>query len=158
MSITDVQLSQLYIAAAGTAVTTPAEIATAIAGGDQVANIQDLGGDPSETISVTEYPVIDSNNTTKSQGTSSFGNISPILHFDAVDTAGQTAMRTLFANRTRAVFIIQTTDEGTATPTYVTFDGFVSMRGIGIPQGGILLQKFTIELTSAYNVVDKTDT
>ena len=147
LAITDVQLTKLYIAADGTAVTTPAEIATAIAAGDIVVGIQSLG-EVTYSRNTTEYSAIDTDDTAYSSGSVSIAPLDLSLLFDSTDTAGQAELRTMMGANTRRVFIIQLTDDLAVSPSYLTFTGFLSSTGYPIEKDSAVMYNSTIQPSS----------
>ena len=156
LSIVNTQLTKMYIVALGTAVTTPAEISTAISGGSIVGGIQTLG-EVGSSRNITEYSALDVDETTKSFGSITLGNISLSLLFDADDTAGQDELRTMFSTNTKRTFIIKLTDDGAVSPSYLTFDGGLSSEMMPIEKDSAVLYNVTLELTSKPVLVKKTD-
>lgn len=150
MTITDSQLTKVYLAAEGTTVTTASDIATAIAGGTEFQCFQNFG-DIGTSYSVQTYKCLDQNEVKKSRGSADLGNINVEFLFDAADTAGQAELRSLSTSGERRVCIVKYNDQITPTtgnPTYRTFETFVSsdMETIAIDQA--IVAKFTIEICS----------
>ena len=147
LPITDTQLTKLYIAAAGTDVSTPALIATAISTADITTGIQTLG-EVGSSRNVTEYSALDVDETAKSMGSITLGNIPLSLLFDSTDTAGQAELRTMFAANSRRVFIVKLTDDLAVSPSYLTFDGALSGEMYPIEKDAAVLYDVTVEITS----------
>ncbi len=152
LPITDSQNSKVYIVAEGTAVTDPTEITTAISGGDQIGCLQSLGS-ISTTRSVQEYSCLSSDETAKSFGSLSLGNIAMELLFDALDSAGQLALRTMYSTNARMTFIVELNDNAGVSPTYITFDGGISSEDIAVAKDSAVMYNVTIEIASAPVVV-----
>ena len=95
-----------------------------------------------------EYACLSSNEIAKSLGSIKAGNLDISLLFDAKDAAGQLELRTMYSANERREFIIQLTDDGTANPTYITFEGGVSSMAMPIEKDSAVLQNFTVEMTS----------
>lgn len=148
LPITDTQLTKLYIAAEETDVSTPALIATAISTADITTGIQTLGSVGS-TRNVTEYSALDVDDTSKSLGSLSLGNIPLSLLFDSTDTAGQAELRTMYSTNSRRVFIIKLTDDLAVSPSYLTFDGAISEEMYPIEKDAAVLYDTVVEITSA---------
>ena len=147
LPITDVQLTKLYIAAEGTAVTTPTEIATAISGADIVSGIQSIGA-ITYSRNTNEYSAIDTDDTAYSSGSISIAPVDLSLLFDSTDTAGQAELRTMMNTNTRRVFIIKLTDDLAVSPSYLTFTGFLSSQGYPIEKDSAVMYATTIQPSS----------
>lgn len=135
--ITDVQGTKVYLCAAGTTVTTPADAATAIAAGKEIMYLQELG-DSTETITVTSYGAISSPDSQKVGGTKSYGNQALNVLYDSADIKGQSDMVDMWENKERRQIIIEMTD-GATTPTYVTYEIFLSSFTMSFPKDGAVL-------------------
>ena len=147
LPITNTQLTKVYIAAAGTDVSTPALIATAISTADIVASILTLG-EIGSSRNVTEFSVLDVDDATKSMGSITLGNIPLSLLFDSTDVAGQAELRTMYTANTPRVFIVKLTDDLAVSPTYVTFDGALSSETLPIEKDSAVMYDTTVEFTS----------
>lgn len=147
LNITDVQLTKLFIAAEGTAVTTPAEIATAISTADLVSGIQSIG-EVMYSRNTTEYSAIDTDETAYSSGSITISPIDLSVLFDSTDTAGQAELRTMMGNNSRRVFIIKLTDDLAVSPSYLTFTGFLSKSGYPIEKDGAVLYNTIVQPSS----------
>lgn len=148
--ITNSQGTKVYIAALGTDVLSPAAIKTAIAGAHAMGCIQDLGS-ISTSRKVTEYTCLSSNDASKAIGSVTLGNISVQLLFDADDTAGQDALRTMYLENENRLFIVELTDQITpitGNPSYFTFNGAVSSEEVVIAKDSAVLYNVTVEITS----------
>jgi len=152
----DVQLSKLYLAADGTAVTTPAEIAAAIAGGKEIVGIQSIGA-TSVTRSTQEHSAIDTDDVAYSQGSISIAPKDISVLFNALDTAGQDDFKTMFGAKTKRVFICQFTDDGVVSPTYETFTGFSTKSETTFEKGSAYMYNATIQPTTVPLEVAATD-
>jgi len=147
LNIVDTQLTKMYICDAGTDVSDVTAIGVAIAAGAVTTGIQTLG-EIGSSRNVTEYSALDVDETSKSLGSITLGNIPLSLLLDASDTTGQNELRTMFSTNTRRVFIVQLTDDGTASPSYITFDGGLSSEMLPIEKDAAVLYNTTIEITS----------
>ena len=147
LAITDVQLTKLYICAAGTSVATPVAIAAAIAAGAITTGIQSLG-EVGSSRNVTEYGALDVDETAKAMGSITLGNIPLSLLFDSTDVTGQAELRTMFSTNSRRVFIIKLTDDLAVSPSYITFDGALSSETMPIEKDGAVMYNTTVEFTS----------
>lgn len=156
ISITNAQGSKLYICATAAAdVSSVVNIGTAITAGDQVGCLQDIGS-IATTRSVQEYTCLSSDETTKSTGSLSAGNFTVGMLFDAVDTTGQAELRAMYsANETRTM-IIALSDDGATSPTYITFEGFVSGQDISVQKDSAVMINSTVEIASAILITEAT--
>jgi len=158
LDIVEVQGSKVYICDAGTAVTTPTEIGTAITEGKQIACLQDLG-EVSTSREVKTYSCISSDQIKKSFGSMTVGNMTIQVLFNSTDSEGLSELRSMYKTGTRRVFIIEMTDtEGNDTPSYLTFDGGIAGDKIAFPKDGAVGMDFTVELTALPVVVDAVPT
>lgn len=147
LNITNSQLTKMYICDDGTDVSTVANIGTAIAAGAVTTGIQTLG-EVGSTRNITEYSALDIDETTKSFGSITLGNIPLSLLLDAKDTTGQSELRTMFSTNTKRIFIIKLTDDGIVSPSYLTFQGGLSGEMYPIEKDAAVLYNVTLELTS----------
>ena len=146
--IVNSQGTKVYIcAAASTAVSDVAEIETAITAGKQIGCIQDLGGLGSSR-SVQEYTCLSSDESAKSSGSKSQGNFTVSLLFNAADAAGQAELVTMYEGSQTRTMIIEFNDNAGVSPTYETFEGFVSSDEISAPKDGAVTLTNTIEIAS----------
>jgi len=150
LSVTDVQGTKIFLVATGTDVSDAAAIAAAIAGGKQIGCLQALG-DISETRAVTEYTCLSSDESTKSSGSISLGNMEISTLFNAADTAGQEDMIAMWDGNERRIFIVEMNDQitpSTGNPTYLTFEIFSSGRVIPFAKDAAVLYNATMEQSS----------
>ena len=161
MALTDSQLTQVYLVDVGTTLTNVSDIETAIATADKFSCFQSFG-DLIETRAVQTYKCIDSSGFQKSLGGVEAGNIPVEFLFDAVDTTGQSVLRTMFKNGTRKRMIVQLNDEPTTGasphPTYIDFEAANASSGITIALDAAVVYKTTIEICSelVYNMAAET--
>ena len=149
IDITNSQGTKVYIAAtANAAVADATEVATAIAAGNQIGCIQDLGG-LSSSVSVQEYTCLSSNESAKSTGSRSQGNFTVGMLFSAADAAGQAELKTMYDGGQTRTFIIEFNDNGGTNPTYETFEGFVSTEDIVAAKDNAVMVNMTVEIASA---------
>ena len=148
LNVTDSQGTKVYIVAEGVAVGTATEIGTAITGGDQIGCIQTLG-EINSSRSVQEYTCMSSDESAKSSGSKTLGNVNIELLFDATDSAGQSALKTMYATNTRKQFIIELNDNGGTNPTYIIYTGFVSSETISAQKDNAVMYNVTVEIASA---------
>ena len=149
-TITDSQLTKVYLVDLGTTVTTAADCVTAIAGGTEFKCFQNFG-DVGVTYNVQEYKCIDQNEVKKSRGSVTLGNIPVEFLFDAADVDGQSELRTLADSGDHKICIVVYNDQITPTtgnPTYRTFETFVSSDMETIAIDAAIVAKFTMELAS----------
>ena len=157
LPITDAQGTLLYIAPEGTDVSDATKIATAILTAKQVGCIQSLGSIDT-TKEVTEYSCLSSNEIQKSLGSVKAGNLEISTLFNAKDAAGQAELRLMYKDNSRREFIIKLSDDGTANPTYITFQGAVSAMAMPIEKDSAVLLNFTVEMTSIPVITNASDT
>jgi len=99
----------IYLVAAATVTTTKAECATAIAAGKRLIKTKTLG-DIGGTRAVTEHKYLSDDDTEKSLGSVSYGNVAVEVPFNASDAAGQAEMKAIFADKSERKVIIEETD------------------------------------------------
>ena len=110
-----------YLVATTVATTTKAECTTAIAAGKRIGKLKSLG-DIGGTRAITEHKYLSSDDSEKSIGSVSYGNISLEMPFKSDDTAGQAELRDMFANKTRKKMIIAETDGNFTVVPVLTSD------------------------------------
>lgn len=99
----------VYLVATATVTTTKAECATAIAGGKRIGKIKGLG-DIGGTRAINEHKYLSNDDTEKSVGSVSYGNLTIDCPFNPADTAGQAELVSMFNTKTRMKMIIAETD------------------------------------------------
>ena len=114
MATTDSTGSEFYLVAANSVLATKANCTTAVATGKKIAKITGLG-DLGGTRSVQEIKYLSNDDSEKSIGSVSYGNLPIETPFDAADTAGQTDMRTMFNDKSARILIIKNTDGNFST-------------------------------------------
>lgn len=153
MNVIDSQGTLLFLLPYGTAVSSVAEIETAIGGvnAKQVGCIQDLG-EITTSRSVQEYSCLSSDEVSKSLGSITLGNQTIGLLFDASDATGQADLVAAYNATTsagkRRVAVIQLNDEGTTNPTYIVYDIAVSSLGVAVSKDNAVMRNFTVEVMS----------
>lgn len=147
IQITNSQGTMVHIAALGTDVSSVSSIESAITGGDTIGCIQELGS-ISTSRNVNEYSCLSSDETSKSFGSLSLGNINLQLLFDADDAAGQAALRAMYTGNEEKVFIIELTDDGATNPSYFCFNGGISSEEVAIAKDSAVMYNVTVEITS----------
>lgn len=161
MTLTDSQLTQVYMVDTSTALTTVSDIETAIAGATKLTCFQNFG-DLVETRSAQEYKCIDSSGSQKSLGSVSLGNVAVEFLFDAMDATGQAELRAMFAGNTRKRMIVQLNDQPTTGasphPTYIDVEVANASSGITIAMDAAVVYKTQIELCSemVWNMASET--
>ena len=132
----------IYLVPLATATTTKAACTTAVAAGKRLIKTTTLG-DIGGTRAVTEIKYLSNDDTEKSIGSVSYGNIAVEMPFNAADTAGQAEMRTIFGNKEARKAIIKETDgnftvfpvkcsaffKAYAIDTFVMFKGTIEQNG-----------------------------
>lgn len=132
----------IYLVAAATATTTKAACTTAIATGKRLIKTTSLG-DIGGTRAIKEYKYLSADDSEKTMGSVSYGNISVEMPFNAADTAGQAEMKTIFGDKSERKAIIKETDgnftvfpvkcsswmKGYAIDEFVVFKGTLEQNG-----------------------------
>ena len=152
LATTDVQGVKVYIAAEGTAVSTPAEVTAAISGADQIGCIQSIG-EIASSKNVQQYSCLSSDEISKSIGSLQLGNTQISLLSNYADAAGQATLRTMYTTNARKVFIIELNDNAGATATTITFNGALSGQAYPLEKDSAVMYNVTVEFTSDYNVI-----
>lgn len=147
ISVVNSQGTKAYLVAEGTTLATVANVETAISSADAILCIQSFG-DVSTSRSVQEYKCLSSDETTKSFGSLSLGNISLELLFNAKDTAGQAELRSMYTDNTKREMIIELNDEGTTNPSYIVFTVGISNEAVSIAKDAAVIYKNTVEICS----------
>ena len=128
-----------YLVATSVVTTTKAECTTAIAAGKRIGKLKSLG-DIGGSRAITEHKYLSNDDSEKSAGSVSYGNISLEMPFSSGDTAGQAELRSMFANKTRMKMIIAETDGNFTALPILTSD---SKKGYAIDD--FVLYKVTVE-------------
>jgi hypothetical protein len=113
MAIADSTGLNCYLVTSATSTATKAACATAIAGGKKIGKITSLG-DIGGTRAVNEVKFLSLDDSIKSMGSTSYGNLSIETPFDSADVAGQAELKAIYADKTERKMIIENTD-GTYT-------------------------------------------
>lgn len=159
LSVVESQGTQAYLVATGTAVTTAAEIKTALSSAKQINCLLDLGDISLGSRSVQEYTCMSSDNAFKSLGSISLANITPQLLYKPDDTTGQQDLRSMWENNTRRIMIIELNDQitpSTGNPTYITFEAAISSPTIGIAKDNAVQYSPTIEICTTPDLIEAT--
>ncbi|MGJ0317717.1 hypothetical protein NG767_03090 [Aliarcobacter cryaerophilus] len=156
LSVVESQGTQAYLIPTGTAITTAAEIKTALATAKKINCLMDIGDVSLGSKSVQEYTCMSSDNSFKSLGSVSLANITPQLLFKPDDTAGQDDLRDMWNDNTRRIMIIELNDQITPTtgnPTYITFEAAISSPTIGIAKDNAVMYNPTIEICTTPSLI-----
>jgi hypothetical protein len=144
MAILDATGLDCYLVAATATTSTKAECATAIGTGKRIGKVKSLGN-LGGTRTVTEHKFLSNDDSIKSMGSISYGNLTVDMPYDAADAAGQAELRTIYGDKSERKLIIEETDGNyTVVPVKCSgvqkayaLDDFVMMQG-------------TIEINGAY--------
>lgn len=147
MATTDSTGSEFYLVASSTLVATKANCTSAIAAGKKIAKVRNLG-DIGGTRAVSEIKYLSNDDTEKSIGSVSYGNLQIETPFDAADTAGQNDMRTMFNDKSARILIIKNTD-GNFTTLPVKCSS--AMKTYAIDE--MVMFKGTLEINGAHTEV-----
>ena len=159
LSVVESQGTQAYLVATGTAVTTAAEIKTALAAAKQINCLLDLGDISLGSRSVQEYTCMSSDNAFKSLGSVSLANVTPQLLYKPDDVAGQADIRDMWTNNTRRIMILVLNDQITPTtgnPTSITFEAAISQPTIGIAKDNAVMYSPVIEICTKPDLIEAT--
>ena len=136
MATLDSTGTDFYLVGTATATTTKAACTTAIATAKRIKNLKNFG-DLGGTRSVTEEKFLSVDDTIKSMGSISYGNIAVECLFDSADTEGQSIIQTMYLDKSERKMIIKNTDASfttvlvkcsSAMKTYA-IDSFVMFKG-----------------------------
>ena len=139
MATIDSTGSEFYLVAAGTTLTTKANITTAIGTGKKIAKVTGLG-DIGGTRAVQEIKYLSNDDSEKSIGSVSYGNLTIESPYDSGDTTGQAELRTMFDDKSARILVIKNTD-GNFTHLPVKCSGALKTYAIDT----MVLFKATIE-------------
>ena len=109
MATIDSTGSEFYLVAAGTKLTLKTDCTTAIAAGKKIAKVTGLG-DLGGTRSVQEIKYLSNDDSEKSIGSVSYGNLTVETPFTTADTAGQDELKTMFNDKSARILVIKNTD------------------------------------------------
>jgi hypothetical protein len=133
---------ELYLVAANTVLASKANCTTAIATGKKIAKVKSLGSiGGSRTVTETKY--LSNDDSEKSLGTISYGNIAISTPFNPTDNTGQGELKTMYADKSERILLIKNTDGNftyfkckcSAAPKEYPLDDFV-MFNATIEQNG----------------------
>ena len=127
--------TDFYLVATSVATTTKAACTTAIATAKRIKNLKTFG-DIGGTRAVSESKFLSADDSVKSMGSISYGNMPAECLFDSADTEGQLILKTMYADKSERKMIIKNTDAtfttvlvkcSSAMKTY-TIDSFVMFK------------------------------
>jgi hypothetical protein len=133
---------ELYLVPTSTVLTTKANCDTAIATGKKIAKVKSLGAiGGSRTVTETKY--LSNDDSEKSLGTISYGNVTINTPFNPTDNTGQGELRTMYADKSERIMLIKNTDSTythfkckcSAAPKEYPLDDFVMLNAV-IEQNG----------------------
>ena len=142
MAFVDSTGTDFYLVATSVAATTKAECTTAISTAKRIKNLKTFG-DIGGTRAVSESKFLSADDSIKSMGSISYGNMPVECLFDAADTEGQSILKTAYSDNSERKMIIKNTD-GTFTVLNVKISA--SMKTYNIDE--FVIYKATIEQNS----------
>ena len=142
MAFVDSTGTDFYLVATSVAATTKAECTTAISTAKRIKNLKTFG-DIGGTRAVSESKFLSADDSIKSMGSISYGNMPVECLFDSADTEGQLILKTMYADKSERKMIIENTD-GTFTVLNVKISA--SMKTYNIDE--FVIYKATIEQNS----------
>ena len=142
MAFVDSTGTDFYLVATSVATTTKAACTTAISTAKRIKNLKTFG-DIGGTRAVSESKFLSSDDSIKSMGSISYGNMPVECLFDSADTEGQSILKTMYSDKSERKMIIKNTD-GTFTVLNVKISA--SMKTYNIDE--FVIYKATIEQNS----------
>ena len=142
MAFVDSTGTDFYLVATSVATTTKAACTTAIATAKRIKNLKTFG-DIGGTRAVSESKFLSLDDSIKSMGSISYGNMPVECLFDSADTEGQSILKTAYSDKSERKMIIKNTD-GTFTVLNVKISA--SMKTYNIDE--FVIYKATIEQNS----------
>lgn len=136
-----------YLVGAAVVTTLKSDCATAILTGKRLIKTKTLG-DIGGTRAVTEHKYLSLDDSEKSIGSVSYANLAVEMPFNAADTAGQSEMKAIFADKSERKLIILETD-GNYTTVMVKCSSW--MKGYAIDD--FVIFKGTLEQNGAHTDV-----
>lgn len=109
MATIDSTGSEFYLVAANTVLTAKSDCTTAIGTGKKIAKVTGLG-DIGGTRAVQEIKYLSNDDSEKSIGSVSYGNLTVETPFDVADAAGQNELKTMFDDKSARILVIKNTD------------------------------------------------
>ena len=142
MATLDSTGTDFYLVASATATTTKAACTTAISTAKRIKNLKTFG-DIGGTRATSEEKFLSLDDSVKSMGSISYGNMPVECLFDSADTEGQLILKTMYLDKSERKMIIKNTDGNfTVLPVKVSssmktyaIDTFVMYKGT-IEQNG----------------------
>jgi len=142
MATLDSTGSEFYLVPTTATLTTKAECTTAIATAKRIKNLKTFG-DIGGTRAVSESKFLSADDSVKSMGSISYGNMPVECLFDANDTEGQSILKTAYEDKSERKLIIANTD---TTFTVLNVKISASMKTYNIDE--FVIYKATIEQNS----------
>ena len=142
MAFVDSTGTDFYLVATSVATTTKAACTTAISTAKRIKNLKTFG-DIGGTRTVSESKFLSLDDSIKSMGSISYGNMPVECLFDSADTEGQSIIKTMYGDKSERKMIIKNTD-GTFTVLNVKISA--SMKTYNIDE--FVIYKATIEQNS----------
>ncbi len=142
MAFVDSTGTDFYLVATSVATTTKAACTTAISTAKRIKNLKTFG-DIGGTRTVSESKFLSADDSIKSMGSISYGNMPVECLFDSADTEGQSILKTAYSDKSERKMIIKNTD-GTFTVLNVKISA--SMKTYNIDE--FVIYKATIEQNS----------
>ena len=142
MAFVDSTGTDFYLVATSVATTTKAACTTAISTAKRIKNLKTFG-DIGGTRAVSESKFLSADDSIKSMGSISYGNMPVECLFDSADTEGQLILKTMYADKSERKMIIKNTD---TTFTVLNVKISASMKTYNIDE--FVIYKATIEQNS----------
>ena len=142
MAFVDSTGTDFYLVATSVATTTKAACTTAIATAKRIKNLKTFG-DIGGTRAVSESKFLSADDSIRSMGSISYGNMPVECLFDSADTEGQLILKTMYADKSERKMIIKNTD---TTFTVLNVKISASMKTYNIDE--FVIYKATIEQNS----------
>ena len=142
MAFVDSTGTDFYLVATSVATTTKATCTTAISTAKRIKNLKTFG-DIGGTRATSEEKFLSLDDSVKSMGSISYGNMPVECLFDSADTEGQSILKTAYSDKSERKMIIKNTD-GTFTVLNVKISA--SMKTYNIDE--FVIYKATIEQNS----------
>ena len=132
-----------YIVPIDTQLGTKADCASAISSvGKRIAKIKDIG-EIGGTRNITQHEYLSNDDSEKSYGSVTYGNVNITCPFSPTDTEGQGELKAMFKNKERRMLIVENTDgnytklpimcskaaKGYSNNDFVTFNTVVEQDG-----------------------------
>ena len=109
MAFVDSTGTDFYLVATSVAATTKAECTTAISTAKRIKNLKTFG-DIGGTRTVSEEKFLSQDDSVKSMGSISYGNMPVECLFDPSDTEGQAVLSTMYSDKSERTMIIENTE------------------------------------------------